>query len=76
MGNVQQILEESQQTLEDLQSRVAKESEKLKEGIKEQLTVKLEADKLYETRWIYYHTILGLELFVIIIILLGIWWKI
>ena len=76
MGNVQKILEESQQTLEDLQSRVAKESEKLKEGIKEQLTVKLEADKLYETRWIYYHTILGLELFVIIIILLGIWWKI
>ena len=76
MGNVQQILEESQQTLEDLQSRVAKQSEKLKEGIKEQLTVKLEADKLYETRWIYYHTILGLELFVIIIILLGIWWKI
>jgi len=76
MGNVQQILEESQQTLEELQTRVAKESEKLKESIKEQLTVKLEADKLYETRWIYYHTILGLELFVIILILLGIWWKI
>ena len=76
MGNAQQILEESQQTLEDLQTRVAKESEKLKESIKEQLTVKLEADKLYETRWIYYHTILGLELFIIILILLGIWWKI
>jgi hypothetical protein len=76
MGNIQKILEESQQTLEELQTRVAKESEKLKESIKEQLTVKLEADKLYETRWIYYHTILGLELFVIIGILLGIWWKI
>jgi hypothetical protein len=76
MGNIQKILEESQQTLEELQTRVAKESEKLKESIKEQLTVKLEADKLYETRWIYYHTILGLELFVIILILLGIWWKI
>jgi hypothetical protein len=76
MGNIQKILEESQQTLEDLQTRMAKESEKLKESIKEQLTVKLEADKLYETRWIYYHTILGLELFVIILILLGIWWNI
>ena len=76
MANVQKILEESQKTLEDLQTHVGREAKKLKESIKEQLAVKLEADKLYETRWIYYHTILGFELFVIILILIGIWWKI
>ena len=76
MANIQKILEESQRTLEDLQTHVGRESKKLKESIKEQLTVKLEADRLYETRWIFYHTILGIELFVIILILLGIWWNI
>ena len=37
--------------------------------------IELERDKHYETRWVCYHTLLALELFVIIIILIGIWWK-
>ena len=37
--------------------------------------IELERDKHYETRWVLYHTLLALELFVIIIILIGIWWK-
>ena len=37
--------------------------------------IELERDKHYETRWVWYHTLLALELFVIIIILIGIWWK-
>tara|TARA_B100001996_G_C18350326_1_gene473715 strand:+ start:233 stop:415 length:183 start_codon:yes stop_codon:yes gene_type:complete len=30
---------------------------------------KIEKDKLYETRWVWYHTVLVLELFIIIILL-------
>ncbi len=30
---------------------------------------KLEKDKLYETRWVWYHTVLVVELFIIIILL-------
>ena len=37
--------------------------------------IELERDKHYETRWVWYHTLLALELFVIMIILIGIWWK-
>ena len=56
-------------------SKVAKESTKLKESIREQLQVKLDADIIYETRWVIYHTILGIELFVVIVLLFLIWWK-
>jgi|TARA_B100000959_G_C14449687_1_gene406274 hypothetical protein len=37
--------------------------------------VELERDKQYETRWVWYHTCLALEQLIIIIILIGIWWK-
>jgi hypothetical protein len=30
---------------------------------------KIEKDKLYETRWVWYHTVLVVELFIIIILL-------
>ena len=30
---------------------------------------KLEKDQLYETRWVWYHTLLVVELFIIIILL-------
>jgi len=75
MSNIQEIFEDSQQALDDLQKKIAKESSKLKEDIKEQLQVKLDSDKLYETRWVIYHTILGIELFVVIVLLFLIWWK-
>jgi hypothetical protein len=38
--------------------------------------VELERDRRYEARWVWYHTILAVELFVIIILLIGILWKI
>ena len=38
--------------------------------------IELERDKHYETRWVWYHTLLAVELAIIILILLGIWWKI
>ena len=75
MSNFKEIFEESQQALEDLHVRIGVESKKLKENLKEQLELKLEADKIYEGRWVFYHTILGIELLVVIIILIGIWWK-
>jgi len=75
MSNFQEIFEESQQALEDLHVRIGLESRKLKDNLKEQLDVKLDADKIYESRWVIYHTILGVELLVVIIILAGIWWK-
>jgi hypothetical protein len=75
MSNFQEIFEESQQALEDLHVRIGQESRKLKDNLKEQLDVKLDADKIYESRWVIYHTILGVELLVVIIILAGIWWK-
>ena len=37
--------------------------------------IELERDKRYETRWVWYHTLLAAELAIIILILLGIWWK-
>ena len=37
--------------------------------------IELERDRNYETRWDWYHTILAIEQVIIIIILLGIWWK-
>ena len=37
--------------------------------------IELERDKRYETRWVWYHTLLATELAIIILILLGIWWK-
>ena len=75
MSNFKEIFEESQQALEDLHVRIGVESKKLKENLKEQLELKLEADKIHEGRWVFYHTILGIELLVVIIILIGIWWK-
>tara|TARA_S200000501_G_scaffold145232_1_gene137152 strand:- start:714 stop:944 length:231 start_codon:yes stop_codon:yes gene_type:complete len=75
MSNIQEIFEESQRTLEDLQTRIGNESKKLKESLKEQIQLKLDSDKHYETRWVFYHTILAAELLVIIILLFGIWWK-
>jgi hypothetical protein len=75
MSNIQEIFEESQRALDDLQKKIAKESVKLKDGIREQLQVKLDSDKLYESRWVFYHTILGIELFVVIVLLFLIWWK-
>jgi hypothetical protein len=38
--------------------------------------IELERDKKYESRWVWYHTLLAIELAIIILILLGIWWKI
>jgi len=38
--------------------------------------IELERDRRYESRWIWYHTILAIELLIIIIILIGILWKI
>ena len=75
MSNIQEIFEDSHRALDDLQKKIAKESIKLKENIREQLQVKLDADKIYETRWVIYHTILGIELFVVIVLLFLIWWK-
>ena len=75
MSNIQELFEDSQRALDDLQKKIAKESIKLKENIREQLQVKLDADKIYETRWVIYHTILGIELFVVIVLLFLIWWK-
>ena len=75
MSNIQEIFEDSQRALDDLQKKIAKESIKLKENIRAQLQVKLDADKIYETRWVIYHTILGIELFVVIVLLFLIWWK-
>ena len=75
MSNIQEIFEDIQRALDDLQKKIAKESIKLKENIREQLQVKLDADKIYETRWVIYHTILGIELFVVIVLLFLIWWK-
>ena len=75
MSNIQEIFEDSQRALDDLQKKIAKESIKLKENIREQLQVKLDADKIYETRWVIYHTILGIELLVVIVLLFLIWWK-
>ena len=37
--------------------------------------IDLAKDKKYESRWVWYHTVLAVELFIIIIILIGIWWK-
>jgi|TARA_B100001964_G_C14220170_1_gene594890 hypothetical protein len=75
MSNIQEIFEESQRALDDLQKKIAKESVKLKDSLHQQLQVKLDADKLYESRWVFYHTILGIELFVVIVLLFLIWWK-
>ena len=75
MSNIREIFEDSQRALEDLHVKVGAESKKLKDNLKEQLELKLEADKIYEGRWVFYHTILGIELLIVIIILIGIWWK-
>ena len=37
--------------------------------------VELERDRRYEARWVWFHTLIAGELGVIILILLGIWWK-
>ena len=37
--------------------------------------IELERDRNYETRWVWYHTILAVEQLIIIIILIGIWCK-
>ncbi len=38
--------------------------------------VQLERDRRYEARWVWYHTVLAIELFIIILIQIGILWKI
>ena len=43
---------------------------------KKRAQIELRKDKKYESRWVWYHTLLAVELAVIILILLGVWWKI
>ena len=45
---------------------------RIKEG---KTKIELERDRNYETRWVWYHTILAIEQIIIILILSGIWWK-
>ena len=42
---------------------------------KKKAQIELRKDKKYESRWVWYHTLLAVELAIIILILLGIWWK-
>ena len=44
-------------------------------NIHQRIGDRLDKDRLYETRWVWYHTLIAGELGVIILILLGIWWK-
>jgi|TARA_B100000809_G_scaffold252027_1_gene286220 hypothetical protein len=69
MSTLKELFEQSQKTLEDLQSQAAKESKRLKEGIGEQLQIKLDSDKRYESRWVWYHSLLGIELAIVIVLL-------
>lgn len=69
MSSIKELFEQSQKTLEDLQSQAANESRRLKEGLRDQLQLKLDSDKKYEGRWVWYHTLLVLELGIIIALL-------
>ena len=69
MSSIKELFEQSQKTLEDLQSQAASESRRLKEGLRDQLQLKLDSDKKYEGRWVWYHTLLVLELGIIIALL-------
>jgi len=69
MSTIKELFETSQKTLEDLQSQAAKESKRLKDGLRDQLQLKLDSDKRYESRWVWYHSLLGIELAVVIVLL-------
>jgi len=44
-------------------------------NIHQRIGDKLDKDRLYETRWVWYHTLLAAELFIIIILLWTIVYK-
>ena len=44
-------------------------------NIHQRIGDKLDKDRLYETRWVWYHTLLAAELFIIIILLWAIVYK-
>ena len=56
--------------LEDIKEKVLEEAKKTKQSIEEKLDVKLDKDNLYEQRWVFYHTILAIELLITNILLL------
>ena len=52
------------------------EMEQFPRGLNEQVITAISEKKIYKTRWVWYHTILAGELFIIIILLIGILAKI
>ena len=66
MDQVRKTLE----ILEDIKEKVLEEAKKTKQSIDEKLDVKLDKDHLYEQRWVFYHTILAIELLITNILLL------
>tara|TARA_B100000678_G_C18109891_1_gene462322 strand:+ start:55 stop:483 length:429 start_codon:yes stop_codon:yes gene_type:complete len=75
MSSIKELFEQSQKTLEDLQSQAAKESKRLKDGLRDQLQIKLDSDKKYESRWVWYHSLLAIEMGIIIALLCVIAYK-
>jgi hypothetical protein len=75
MSTIKELFDQSQKSLEDLQSQAAKESKRLKEGLRDQLQIKLDSDKRYESRWVWYHSLLAIEMGIIIVILIVIAYK-
>jgi len=63
-------LRKTLEILEDIKEKVLEEAKKTKQSIEEKLDVKLDKDHLYEQRWVFYHTILAIELLITNILLL------
>ena len=63
-------LRKTLEILEDIKEKVLEEAKKTKQSIEEKLDVKLDKDNLYEQRWVFYHTILAIELLITNILLL------
>jgi hypothetical protein len=50
--------------------------EEVRKGLLGKTKVQLEADRIYETRWVWYHSLLAFEIFLTNVIMIAIYFKI
>ena len=69
------FLESTKNNVKKICVKLVETFKKVANNIHQGIGTKLDRDRLYETRWVWYHTLLAAELFIIIILLWTIVYK-
>jgi len=76
MSKLKQNLKVLAEALKSLGQKSLQKLAHLVNQLRNKLQVKLDKNAKYEARWVWYHSLLAIELLVIILVLIWILWKI